>query len=131
MQQAIASALHELLDGRDERARQARIGMQHHLIQVAEDLLSNGGAGTGQSEKMLTTEQAAELMGCSRPYVVMLIDNNKLTGAMTTAGGHRRVPASSVRAWINSRETQCHRRSGHSSSQWASNPAISKIVILP
>lgn len=106
MQKEIASALHELLDGRDERARKARIGMQHHLIQVAEDLLSSGGAGAEQSEKMLTTEQAAEWMDCSRPYVAMLIDNKKLAGATTTTGGHRRVPASSVRAWMKSRESQ-------------------------
>jgi excisionase family DNA binding protein len=106
MQQDIASTLHDLLDGRDEQARTTRIGIQYHLIQVAEDLLSNGGTGAEQSEKMLTTEQAAELMACSRPYVAMLIDDKKLAGATTTAGGHRRVPASSVRAWIKSRESQ-------------------------
>ena len=104
MQQEITSALHELLDGRDESARKARIGIQNHLIQVAENMLNNGSADVEPCEKMLTTEQAAELMDCSRPYVAMLIDNKKLAGATTTAGGHRRVPASSVRAWIKSRE---------------------------
>jgi excisionase family DNA binding protein len=39
-------------------------------------------------------------MGHSRPYVAMLIDSNKLKGASVSAGGHRRVPRSSVIAWI-------------------------------
>lgn len=56
------------------------------------------------AETLLTTEAAAELMQCSRPYVAMLIDNKKLAGASVTAGGHRRVPESSVRAWIKERE---------------------------
>ena len=101
MQKEIASALHELLDGRDEQARIARVGIQHHLIQVAENLLCSDDVQV--EDKMLTTEQAAELMGCSRPYVAMLIDNSKLAGATTTVGGHRRVPVSSVRAWIKRR----------------------------
>lgn len=34
----------------------------------------------------------------------MLIDNKKLAGASVTAGGHRRVPESAVRAWIKERQ---------------------------
>lgn len=49
---------------------------------------------------LLTTEQAAQLMGYSRPYVAMLIDANKLKGGSVSEGGHRRVPRSSVLAWI-------------------------------
>ena len=82
MQRDIVKALHELLAGRDEQARTARVGMQPHLIQVVESLLSRDEASAG--ENMLTTEQAAELMKCSRPYVAMLIDNKKLAGATAT-----------------------------------------------
>jgi excisionase family DNA binding protein len=102
MQAEIAAALHDLLDGRDELSRLARVSMQHHLIQVAEDLFQNNEFSA--MDKMLTTEQAATLMHCSRPYVAMLVDNKKLTGATMTEGGHRRVPESSVRAWIKSKE---------------------------
>jgi excisionase family DNA binding protein len=102
MQADIAAALHDLLDGRDELSRLARISMQHHLIQVAEDLLKNN--EFPGVDKMLTTEQAATLMRCSRPYVAMLVDTKKLAGATITEGGHRRVPESSVRAWIKSKE---------------------------
>ena len=43
-------------------------------------------------------------MGCSRPYVAMLIDAKKLAGGVITEGGHRRVPEASVRAWIHSQQ---------------------------
>jgi excisionase family DNA binding protein len=56
------------------------------------------------SEVVLTVEAAAKLMQCSRPYVVMLIDNKKFAGASVTQEGHQLVPESSVRAWIKERE---------------------------
>ena len=49
---------------------------------------------------LLTIEQAAQLMGHSRPYVAMLIDANKLKGGSVSEVGHRRVPRSYVLAWI-------------------------------
>ena len=98
----ITQALHELLDGQDELSRQMRVGMQHYLIQAAE--LQGMAPRSSRGDAMLTTEAAAELMQCSRPYVAMLIDNKKLAGASVTEGGHRRVPESSVRAWIKERE---------------------------
>ena len=102
----IAQALRDLLAGRDELSRSIRIDMQHYLINVAE---SHHSESAIPSETMLTTEAAAELMQCSRPYVAMLIDNKKLSGASVTDGGHRRVPESSVRAWIKEREAQAKR----------------------
>jgi len=102
MTKDITKALHELLDGHDELSRKMRTGIQHYLIEAAE--LQGGAVRNVNVEKMLTTEAAAELMQCSRPYVAMLIDNKKLTGAAVTEGGHRRVPESSVRAWIKERD---------------------------
>lgn len=63
-------------------------------------------AQQGIVEAMLTLEAAAELMQCSLPYVAMLIDHGKLAGASLTEGGQRRVPESSVRAWIKEHETK-------------------------
>lgn len=100
----IARALHDLLDGQDELARSMRIGMQHYLIEVAE--LNGRATRPPRAETMLTTEAAAALMQCSRPYVAMLIDNGKLVGASVTEGGYRRVPESSVRAWIKARDAR-------------------------
>lgn len=50
-------------------------------------------------EKMLTTAQAAEVLGYSRPHVSMLVDQGRLEGAVTSVGGHRRIPRASVMAY--------------------------------
>lgn len=94
----IEQALHELLDGQDQAAKALRAAFQIHLA-----IVSNGGSATAadvKTEDMLSTEQAARLMECSRPYVAMLIDAEKLAGGVTSKGGHRKVPKSSVLRWI-------------------------------
>jgi excisionase family DNA binding protein len=48
---------------------------------------------------LISTAQAAELLGYSRPYVAMLIDQNKLKGDTVSAGGHRRVSRAAVLDW--------------------------------
>ncbi|MDM5179691.1 excisionase family DNA-binding protein [Massilia sp. DJPM01] len=99
--QHIADALHELLDGQDDPARNMRIGLQRYLTDVAE--LHAATSTTARADTMLMIKDAAELMQCSLPYVAMLIDNNKLEGE-SVAGGGRRVPESSVRTWISQRD---------------------------
>ena len=94
----IAIALHEILDGIDNDSIEARTKVQMHLVQVSNELLT----GAPSKEEMLSTEQAALLMKCSRPYVAMLVDRNRLAGAAKTPGGHRKIPRSSVLAWIES-----------------------------
>lgn len=94
----IEQALHELLDGQDQASKALRAALQIHLA-----IVSNVGSATAadvKTEDMLSTEQAARLMECSRPYVAMLIDAEKLAGAVTSKGGHRKVPKSSVLRWI-------------------------------
>ena len=93
----VVKALHELLDGADDTARATRTQVQLHLVRVAEHLVASVAK---KESKMLSTEQAARLMGCSRPYAAMLIDRNILAGGVTSAGGHRRVPEKSVLEWI-------------------------------
>mgnify|MGYP000135480354 CR=1 FL=1 len=95
---SILAALHALLDGADSESREARLALQMHIAQVAERLVA--GLPAVESDPMLSTEDAAQMMGCSRPYVAMLIDQDQLPGATKTAGGHRKVPQSSVKAWI-------------------------------
>jgi excisionase family DNA binding protein len=51
------------------------------------------------ADDQISTAQAAELLGYSRPYVAMLIDHNKLKGATVSAGGHRRVSLGTVMDW--------------------------------
>jgi len=94
----LRGVLHEVLESHDEASRQIRGQLQLYLAQV---ILSQDIRVTqANKDRMLSTEEAAQMMGRSRPYVAMLIDSGKLLGAQTTAGGHRRVPESSVKAWM-------------------------------
>lgn len=93
-------ALRELLEGQDEMSRQLRTAMQIHLVNVSNERPALESAKDGARTDLLTTEEAAHLMGCSRPYVAMLIDAQKLEGAVVSKGGHRKVPEASVLRWI-------------------------------
>lgn len=45
---------------------------------------------------MLTTQQAADRLNVSRPYVAKLVDDGKFEGVTRTQSGHRRIPAAEV-----------------------------------
>lgn len=95
----VAHALHEILDGADDLSREARTQVQMHLVRISSE--HQMAVGTREArEEMITTEQAAHLMGCSRPYVAMLVDDKRLAGATKSSGGHRKIPLSSVRSWM-------------------------------
>ena len=93
----LAEELKELLDGDSEASRDLRLAMSIHLVEVA-----NKGPRKAKDkfDPMLTTEEAAKLMGRSRPWVAMLIDANELPGAEVSRGGHRKVPKSPVLGWL-------------------------------
>ena len=93
----LAEELKELLDGDSEASRDLRLAMSIHLVEVA-----NKGPRKAKDkfDPMLTTEEAAKLMGRSRPWVAMLIDANELPGAEVSRGGHRKVPKSSELGWL-------------------------------
>ncbi len=99
---ALAKALHDVLDARDDRGRAARRQIQMHILEVNERLAY--GNMSEPQDRLLSTEEAAQLMKKSRPHVAMLIDAGELEGSSTTPKGHRRVPESSVRAWLSKRE---------------------------
>lgn len=94
----VVLALHEILDGADKVSIEARMKVQMHLVQVSNELLT----GIPPKDELLSTEQAALMMKCSRPYVAMLVDRNRLPGAVKTPGGHRKIPKSSILAWMDS-----------------------------
>jgi excisionase family DNA binding protein len=47
-------------------------------------------------DPLLSTADTAEILGFSRTYVAMLVDNGRLPGATLSEGRHRRVPRSTV-----------------------------------
>lgn len=54
---------------------------------------------------MLTTQQAAEQLNVSRPYIVKLVDEGAFEGVERTQAGHRRIPAAEVERVRNSMQT--------------------------
>ncbi len=104
-QELLVNALHELLDGQDEAARQLRMAMQIHLVKVSNQDQYATRVAAGKPDEMLSTQAAAEMMGCSRPYVAMLIDAKKLAGGVVSRGGHRKVPKQSVLRWMKAHKS--------------------------
>jgi excisionase family DNA binding protein len=58
------------------------------------------------ADALLTTAEAAARLEVSRPYVSMLCDSGKLGQVVTTEGGHRRIRASAVHAYLANRTKQ-------------------------
>lgn len=82
------------------------ITLPRHVALALREVLKN--ASTGQpisivpDHEELTTQQAADLLNASRPYVVKLIDEGMLPGHKV--GAHRRVYASDVEEYKRARE---------------------------
>ena len=102
----VANALHQVLEATTPASRSARLQLIRHLVDIESQSV---GIETPKSvpatSDLISTAQAAELLGYSRPYVAMLIDQNKLKGATVSAGGHRRVSRASVLDWKNKHQT--------------------------
>jgi excisionase family DNA binding protein len=96
----VANALHQVLEAATPQSRSARLQLIRHLVDIESQTIGietpNSVAATTDQ---ISTAQAAELLGYSRPYVAMLIDQNKLKGATVSAGGHRRVSRAAVLDW--------------------------------
>lgn len=72
----------------------------HHLVDIESQSVGiEMSKSVAAANDLNSTAQAAELLGYNRPYVAMLIDQNKLKGATVSAGGHRRVSRAAVLDW--------------------------------
>lgn len=80
--------------------RKARLQLIRHLVDIESQTIGiEIPRSVAAPNDLIGTAQAAELLGYSRPYVAMLIDQNKLAGATVSAGGHRRVSRAAVLDW--------------------------------
>ena len=96
----IKTALSEVLTEASPRGRSTRMLLIRHLVDIeAKSVGLEAYVAAKSSSDLISTAEAAEILGFSRPYVAMLIDQQKLKGATISAGGHRRVPRSSVLEW--------------------------------
>ena len=60
------------------------------LAQVLGILENGGGVSLVSSEAQLTTQQAADMLNVSRPYLIGLLESGKID--YSTVGRHRRIP---------------------------------------
>lgn len=96
----VAKALHRVLDASTPQSRNTRLLLIRHLVDIESQAAGIEIPKTLATENdLISTAQAAEILGYSRPYVAMLIDQNKLKGATVSAGGHRRVSRTAVLEW--------------------------------
>lgn len=96
----VANALHQVLEASTPQSRSARLLLIRHLVDVESQTVGiELPKMLATADDLISTAQAAELLGYSRPYVAMLIDQNKLKGATVSAGGHRRVSRAAVLDW--------------------------------
>ena len=98
----VANALHQVLDAITPQSRSARLLLIRHLVDIESQAAGIELPTTlASANDLISTAQAAQLLGYSRPYVAMLIDQNKLKGAIVSSGGHRRVSRAAVLEWKN------------------------------
>lgn len=74
------------------------VQLPHSVVKLLVGVLSNYAAGQGvtivPAHAELTTQQAADMLNVSRPYLVKLLGEGKINHKMV--GTHRRIPASAV-----------------------------------
>ncbi|MGQ7935260.1 helix-turn-helix domain-containing protein [Paraburkholderia sp. D1E] len=59
-----------------------------------------------KQDRMLSTENVAQILNVSRPYVVKLADSGKLGAIEKTEGGQRRIPTATVEAYRSDRQAK-------------------------
>lgn len=98
--QAISAEVGAALTVSTSQARRLRWKLIQELANVELRRRGQRGASIAHSEhdQMLTVARAAQVLGCSRPHVSMLLDEGRLQGAVMSPRGDWRIPRASVLA---------------------------------
>jgi excisionase family DNA binding protein len=92
----------------DEGKNPLEITLSPGLSSLLMDLLRHVGHGDAVTlvpvGKMLTTQQAADILNISRPYLVSLIEKREIPHEMT--GRHRRIKAEDLFAYKEKRDAK-------------------------
>lgn len=99
---AVHQVLHQVLESATLQSRNTRMQLIRHLVDIEAGqagITAPVSAPVQAAADLISTAEAADLLGYSRPYVAMLIDQHQLEGATKSPGGHRRVPRASVMEW--------------------------------
>ena len=75
------------------------------LLQAVEELAHGNAVAVVPVHAQLTTQEAADLLGVSRPYLIGLLDQGVLP-CTRTAGSHRRLRLSDVLAYKGARDAE-------------------------
>lgn len=105
----------------DGRCSKLGVGSNQTMSERTKQRDDEATPASGSSEAMLIIAEAAELLGCSRPHVAMLIDDGRLSGAMMS-GRHPRVTVASVMAYKKTQQPRAnanYKRAAQSAGMYA------------
>lgn len=92
----------------DDAGKQAEIILAPALSRLLMEVLRHVGRGDAVTlvpvSQMLTTQQAADILNVSRPFLIALLEKGNI--AHTTVGRHRRVKAEDLFAYKKARDTK-------------------------
>jgi excisionase family DNA binding protein len=103
----VTKVLEQSLSSRTAEGKALRMALIAKLANAEVGGVEAPAAAQGASaDALLTTAEAAAKLEVSRPYVSMLCDSGKLGQVVMTEGGHRRIRASAVQAYLATRTKQ-------------------------
>lgn len=102
----VAKALDRSLSAPTAEGKALRMALIAKLANVEVGGIAVAGALKPAADALLTTAEAAVKLEVSRPHVSMLCDQGKLGEVVMTAGGHRRIRAAAVDAYMATRTKQ-------------------------
>jgi len=119
-EQAVANQLRQILAAQslgdaeqrlrflDNQKQPAEIVLTAGLSHLLMELLRHIGRGDAVTlvpvSQMLTTQQAADILNVSRPFLISLLDRGDIP--FTTVGRHRRIRAEHIFAYQQKRDTR-------------------------